>query len=182
MSTAIEAITRYWETHATEATRKKTLFLQGLEESGTVKHAAEFAGINRVTAYQWRNVDLEFRRAWDAVLEDVTDNVEASLYRQASSDKNVVATIFYLKNNRHKYRDRVTIDVTGVQREVEGRVEQLLARLPSASTKDIISEALGVPRASLSQPVVVELPDGPTCDGPSSPLAAAESSTPTASE
>jgi hypothetical protein len=151
VSVAAEAIANYWESHATEATEKKSLFLEGLKEYGTVKHAAQFAQINRITAYQWRSVDPQFRQAWDAILEDVTDDVEASLYRQASSDKNVVATIFYLKNNRHKYRDRVTIDVVSTQREVEDRLSALANRLPSASTKDLISEALGLPRRNSSK-------------------------------
>lgn len=159
MSAAAEAISNYWLTHATEATEKQDLFIQGLEQTGTVIHAAQFAGINRQTAYQWRNLFPEFKQRWDDTLENVTDNVERSLYNQAVSEKNVVATIFYLKNNRAKYRDRVTIDVVSTQREVEERLTELQAKLQGgeigervsslqlspapASTKEIIAQAIG---------------------------------------
>jgi hypothetical protein len=155
MGVAAEAITNYWESHATEATEKKLLFLQGLADSGTVIHAAELAGINRRTAYLWRSMDPEFRAQWDEVLENTTDNVERSLYNQAVSEKNVVATIFYLKANRAKYRDRVQLDIPAIQRQVEERLEQyrLQLALPPASTKDIINSVLGFTGGDTSQPV-----------------------------
>ncbi len=153
MSAASEAIANYWETHATEATAKKSAFLAGLQESGTVTHAARLAGISRYTAYQWRNIDRDFRFEWESILEDVTDNVERSLYNQAVSEKNVVATIFYLKGNRRaKYGDRVAFDVHAVTNEIEDRLGQLNelpspASSPSSqSTKDIIAEVLNGPR------------------------------------
>jgi len=122
------------------------LFLQGLKESGTVLHAAEFANIHRNCAYDWRKDDPEFRAEWDAIVEGVVDNVERSLYRQAISEKNVVATIFYLKANRPKYRDRVQLDVPSLHRQIEERLSRGTAhpQLSSASTKDIINAALGL--------------------------------------
>lgn len=134
---------------ATDATDLKQLFLQGLRESGTICHAADFAGVNRVTAWRWRQLDAEFRQAWDAALEDVGDNVERSLYRQAVSEKNVVATIFWLKNNRAKYRDKLPIDLTSAQHEIEEQSRRLLGPAgdlnTTHSTKDIILEAIGIP-------------------------------------
>jgi hypothetical protein len=161
MSVATEAITRYWETHATEATEKKLLFLQGLADSGTVIHAAELAGINRRTAYLWRSTDAEFRAQWDEVLENTTDRVERSLYNQAVSEKNVVATIFYLKANRAKYRDRVQLDIPTIQRQVEDRLEEYRKQLalPPASTKDIINSVLGFTGGDTSQPVAAPTAD-----------------------
>ena len=174
MSAAAEAIANYWETHATEATEKQELFLQGLRETGTVLHAAELAGINRVTAYQWRRVFPEFRLAWDIALEDATDKVERSLFNQAVSEKNVVATIFYLKNNRHKYRERVTVDVVGMQSELEDkaeglrqRVESGQLRLPSANLKDLIHDAMGVPRPAPT-PIPVTTPGSDSDHNPQS--------------
>ena len=150
----MQHIVEHWNT--TDTTDKKLLFLQGLRECGTVLHAADFAQINRKTAYIWRSMDADFREAWDAALEDVTDNVERSLYRQAVSEKNVVATIFYLKANRAKYRDRLQIDVPQLQRQVEDRVSELQTKLlatatsnsPSStgSTKDLIAEVIGTRR------------------------------------
>ena len=156
MSAATDAIRQYWVDGANVAdvADKKLVFLQGLRESGTVLHACEFANISRTTAYIWRNIDPEFRADWDAALEDVTDNVERSLYRQAVSEKNVVATIFYLKANRAKYRDRLQIDVPQLQRQVEDRVSELQTKLlntsnsssSTGSTKDLIAEVIGTRR------------------------------------
>lgn len=109
---AADAIANYWLTHATEATAKQTLFLQGLRESGTVLHAAEFAGINRITAYQWRKVFPEFAQAWDDALEDPIDRVEKTLYTMAVSGNNVTATMSYLRHNRAKYREETRIIVS----------------------------------------------------------------------
>lgn len=90
-----------------------------------------------------------------------------------------MATIFYLKNNRHKYRDRVTIDVTGAQREIEDQLdgvrdravsdESLRRRLPSASAKDIIADALGITRRqTTSQSPVITVESANNSDSDSS--------------
>ena len=133
MSTAQDAINRYWTERAdvTEVTEKKLLFLQGLRESGTVLHAVEFAHIARNTAYLWRNLDAQFKADWDAALEDCTDKIERSLYNQAVSEKNVVATIFYLKHNRAKYREETRIIVA---KEVDETIDRAIAahQLPTS--------------------------------------------------
>lgn len=130
---AAEAIANYWLTHATEATAKQALFLQGLRESGTVLHAAEFAGINRITAYQWRKVFPEFAKAWDDALEDPIDRVEKTLYTMAVSGNNVTATMSYLRHNRAKYRDesRIIIAKDDLDSVIEAAIaEHQLPQLP----------------------------------------------------
>jgi len=45
--------------------------------------------------------------------------------------------IFYLKAHRPIYRDRVTINVAQVQKEVEDRFARLTDRLPVSSTAEL---------------------------------------------
>lgn len=154
---AADAIANYWLTHATEATAKQTLFLQGLRESGTVLHAAEFAGINRITAYQWRKVFPEFAQAWDDALEDPIDRVEKTLYTMAVSGNNVTATMSYLRHNRAKYREETRIIVS--KEDVDSAIEAAIAehQLPAIET-------LAVERGS-DNPSQQSSPDH-TADGP----------------
>jgi hypothetical protein len=148
MSAVAEKIREYYASNCTDYTEEKKLFLEGLRERGVVQGGLDLARISRTTAYMWRSLDPEFRRAWDEVKEACNDNVRQTIYQQAVSGKNALYSIFYAKHNCPEYRERVTIDVNMVQSEVEERLSVLANRLPSASTKDLISEALGLPRRS----------------------------------
>lgn len=144
---ATAALIHYWETHATEATEKKNAFLEAMRECGTVLDAAERAGVNRRTVYLWRSIDPEFRDAWDRAKEDANDKVKRSLYNMATSEKNVVATIFWLKSNCPDYRERIQVDVTAMEREIEDRLDsqmrQVHANSPSPhSVKALLTEML----------------------------------------
>lgn len=85
---------------------KKTAFLAELGERGSVYHAAKAAGVGRRTVYNWREDDGDFAKAWDDAIEDCVDMVEESLFQRAKK-QDTVAAIFFLKNNRAKYRERV---------------------------------------------------------------------------
>ena len=61
----------------------KQSFLAALREYPVVRHACEAAGINRSTAYDARNADEEFARAWDNALEDGIDQAEQEAMRRA---------------------------------------------------------------------------------------------------
>jgi hypothetical protein len=154
MSAVAEKLDAYWQANLTDLAEKKRVFLEGMRQCGTVLDACEYADISRPTAYAWRNQDLQFRSDWDAAKAHADDKVKRSLYRMATSEKNVVATIFWLKNNCADYRDRITVDVTAMQREIEDRLDGALpldtnepATLPPAtSTKEIIAEVLNTRR------------------------------------
>lgn len=143
-------ISEYWKDHPEQQREKKKVFLQTLREHGTVRSAAESAHVDRRMVYSWREEDPEFRAAWDAAKEDANDKVKNSLFNMATSEKNVVASIFWLKNNCADYRDRITIDVQGLQRETEERMDLVHAkleqrpRLSPASSKALINEVLGI--------------------------------------
>jgi hypothetical protein len=152
MSTVAEKISAYWQSNLTDLTEKKSLFIAGMRECGTVLDAADRADISRQTAYEWRRADPGFRNDWDAAKADADDKVKRSLFNQAVSERNVVATIFWLKNNCADYRDRIQVDLQAVDKEIEDRLGELLppsqpaTSLASHSTKEIIAEVLNTKR------------------------------------
>ena len=52
---------------------KKKRFIETLAAQGTVSHAAEAAGVSRMTAYRWRQDDDEFAALWDEAHENAVD-------------------------------------------------------------------------------------------------------------
>ena len=82
-------------------TRKKR-FLATLTAQGTVRHAAQAAGVSRWTAYRWRHEDLAFAELWDEAIENAVDAVENVVYHRAL-DGDIIAAIFYLKAQRPKF-------------------------------------------------------------------------------
>jgi hypothetical protein len=80
----------------------------------------------------------------------------------ATSEKNVVATIYWLKNNCPEYRDRITVDVHAIQGEIEQRLDELHGELhaaspPTLNAKSIIDEVI-------RGPLPLSLPVPPTTD------------------
>ena len=167
MSAVTDQITAFYANPMNVAAlaESKRQFIEALRERGIVIDACRQLNMHRNTAYIWRNTDPEFRLAWDTALEEATDVIEGSLFDNARKG-NVIAQIFYLKNNRYKYRDKQPIDYQATQREMEERMEEMRqsASLQSpsspASTKDIIAEVLGIPKrlpAPVSEPIPVEV-------------------------
>jgi hypothetical protein len=58
-------------------------FLDALASSPNVSAAARLAGIDRKTAYNWREQSSEFAEAWDDAIETSTDYLEAEARRRA---------------------------------------------------------------------------------------------------
>lgn len=85
-------------------------FLNALAASANVRVACMQAKISRKTAYQWKEEDAEFAKAWKDALDDGIDLVEYALYKRAinASDK---AAIFLLEV--HKYGSKKTVEHTG---------------------------------------------------------------------
>jgi hypothetical protein len=136
---------------------QKKRFIETLAAQGTVSHAAQAAGVSRMTAYRWRESDREFASQWDDAMETAVDAVESALYQKAVAGE-TVPMIFYLKAHRPIYRDRVTINVAQVQSEVEERLAELQQRLQSSNPAELIKHAL-LPssRTSVSNDAVTSL-------------------------
>ena len=135
-------------------------FLDALRDGRSVTAASIDAGISRSTAYEWRDADDEFRKAWDSAVDEGTDRLEDEAHRRArdgvakpvfQGGKRVgtvqeysdTLTIFLLKARRpEKFKDRVATEVSApgggpVQLEVSARdiLADKLAGLAARSAK-----------------------------------------------
>jgi transposase-like protein len=118
-------------TRTTRTPEKEAAFLDALAETASVTRACETAGIARRTAYDWRDADPEFAKAWDAAVQLGTEALEDEAVRRAhhGTDEAVfyqgaecgtvrrysdTLLIFLLKARRpEKYRERVSAELTG---------------------------------------------------------------------
>lgn len=88
-------------------------FLATLAKCGVVSEAARVARINRVTAYDAREVDLAFAAAWDDALEQAIDSLELAAVRRAKKSSDALL-MFLLKARRpDTYRETVRQEHSG---------------------------------------------------------------------
>ena len=88
----------------------ETLILCG----GNIYEVCKATGINRRTIYNWIDKYPEFKEGVEDIREIIIDNVETSLYKNATEKNNVIAQIFFLKTQA-KHRGYVeTKDTTNV--------------------------------------------------------------------
>jgi hypothetical protein len=98
----------------TEYSPKKAAMLEALERSlGIVTTAAEKAGIERKSHYDWLKSDPNYKAAVEAIQESVIDFAESHLYKLIK-EGNPAANIFYLKTKgkNRGYIERQEIEVT----------------------------------------------------------------------
>jgi transposase-like protein len=62
---------------------KQRLFLEEFKANGNVSGAAREAGIARSTAYEWRETDLDFAKAWEEAENEAVDTLEREAWRRA---------------------------------------------------------------------------------------------------
>lgn len=123
---------------ATKATPEKEVndlakaqFIAALMDGATITVAAETAGIDRKTAYRWRESDADFGAAWDEALEAGTDRLEEEAIRRARDgvtkpvfqggqevgqvqEYSDTLLIFMLKARRpDKFRERLSVSTPG---------------------------------------------------------------------
>jgi hypothetical protein len=106
---------------------KKRIFITELRRESTVFHAAQHARISRKTAYKWQELDPDFAEAWSDALQDATDVMEHSVYHQALNGDSLLK-MFWLKKHRPEYRDKMTIDISAVNEEIQERMRQMEAK------------------------------------------------------
>lgn len=85
------------------AAKKRKVFLDAYELSaGNVSHACKGAGISRQTYYNWLDKFDTFKKGI-AEIDEATKDFAESILMKMLQEKNVTATIFYLKT---KCKDR----------------------------------------------------------------------------
>ena len=63
---------------------KRERFLQAvIDNVGNITAACVSAGFSKRAAYEWREVDAEFKQAWDDAVELTTEALEQEVYRRA---------------------------------------------------------------------------------------------------
>lgn len=118
---------------------RKCKLITALREYGSIFHAAQATGCSRRAVYDWIEQDEQFAEAVADVREDNYDDLETSVFKRAF--KSDLLAMFYLKAHRHKFRDRVSVDVEVVRSEIEERMNQLQLRQLPAMTTEFLSGA-----------------------------------------
>lgn len=102
---------------------RKRSFLDQYRTHGVIYRAAQATGIHRTTVYKWLESDTEFVRAFDDCHQDTYDNLEASGFQKAMNGDPIL-TMFYLKAHRPKFRDKVSVDLDGVQEQIDAMMSK----------------------------------------------------------
>jgi len=119
--------------------RKRT-FILAYRDEGSIYHAAQVTRINRKTAYRWIESDPQFAEALEDSKEDCYDKAETSVFKKALNGDSLLL-MFYLKAHRHKFRDKVSVDIDSIRDEIQEKIAKLgvdrVSQLPSATTQFI---------------------------------------------
>lgn len=111
--------------------KRKQLFLSELANRANVSASAAAAGVDRATAYRWRDADPVFAAAWDSAVDVAVDSLEAEAWRRAhegwdepvfqrGEEVGVVRRysdtlmVTLLKGHRpERYKDRTSTELSG---------------------------------------------------------------------
>lgn len=120
-------------------------FLNTLALTGNVTRAADEAGVNRRTAYEWREGWPEFAAAWRDAIEQATDALEAEARRRAVEGWD--EPVFH-KGER-----------TGVIRKYSDRMLEILLKGHRPAFRESRLELTGPNGAPIAQTVAHEFSD-----------------------
>lgn len=117
---------------------RKNQFIVAYREHGSIYHAALAIRVNRKTVYRWMAADAEFAEALADCKEDCSDQVETSVFKKAVNGS-TLDSIFYLKAHRPQFRDKITVDLSLVQDQIDSFIEHMnLKQLPAAMIGEFI--------------------------------------------
>jgi hypothetical protein len=91
----------------------KKIFLQALATTPSVKSACAAAGVSRMTAYRYRDVNADFARDWQLAIRHSVDDLEAVAFKLAAEgDAGLIQ--FLLRCHRPEiYKDTQRRELTG---------------------------------------------------------------------
>lgn len=78
---------------------KQAHFLLLLSQTCNVTLSAHGTGISRITAYEWRNTNPEFAKAWEDALQQAVELLEAEAWNRARKQSDTLM-IFLLKAHK----------------------------------------------------------------------------------
>lgn len=94
---------------------KQAKFLTALRLGHSVSQACKQAGWGRRTAYDIRDVDAEFRAAWEEAIDENVDELVAEARRRAldpSDARSYLLLMFLIKKERPEYRENYKTEKT----------------------------------------------------------------------
>jgi hypothetical protein len=124
---------------------RKAKFLEEFGKHGFINRASTAAGIHRDTVREWRENDAEFDVKFRACNDDITENLEAILYRRAHSDQSAAALIFALKaRSPEKYTERrkIELDTKAFESFVAQVTGVIKRRVTDSDIRDAIARDL----------------------------------------
>ena len=133
---------------AARTPKKRTAFLKALGDGASIMAASVSAGMGRRTAYDWREADEAFAKAWDDAIEAGTDVLEDEAVRRARDGSDTLL-IFMLKARRpKKYKERIATEHSGEVRhrhhvdpaKIASDIESKLAGLAANGAQTEVSK------------------------------------------
>ena len=119
----------------------KEQVIGALRIGADVATAAAAVGVSRQAIYKLRDRDAKYAERMDEARAFADEKVIRSLFKAATEDRNVTATIFWLKNRRSdEWRDRHRMELTDPEGEklIDGEV---LVRMAAMLTGTVIPKA-----------------------------------------
>jgi len=93
--------------------RARKSFLDVFSESCNVSEACRAAGIGRTAAYDWRNDDETFRKAWDEAEQTAIDKLEKVAWDRATDNSDRMLEILLKAHRAEKYVEKVRNEHSG---------------------------------------------------------------------
>jgi hypothetical protein len=85
--------------HTLLTPKRRAVFLEMIGAGLTIERAAKAIGVTRMTCYQWRRTDAQFRAEWESAIDDSIEKVETGLI-EAAAGGDVTAAIFLLRSRK----------------------------------------------------------------------------------
>jgi hypothetical protein len=107
----------------------KSVFLDLLQETGSVKDACLSLGVTEKTAYVAKRKDKAFSEEWNALIQDgALDKLEAEAVRRALSGSDSLL-IFMLKAGNRKRYDDALARAASESKDIQIRIQDVAGRI-----------------------------------------------------
>lgn len=92
---------------------KMALFVKALSGQGNISAACQAAGIDRRTAYNWREIYPDFEAAWNSAFDVCLDGLEEALIKRGKTQSDRAAFGMLKAHRREVYGDKVDVTSGG---------------------------------------------------------------------
>jgi hypothetical protein len=107
----------------------KAVFLDLLQETGSVKDACQSLGISEKTAYVAKRGDKAFCTEWDVLIQDgALDKLEAEAVRRALAGSDTLL-IFMLKAGNRKRYDDALARAASESKDISIRIQDVMGKI-----------------------------------------------------